>query len=156
MGKRIKIFIRILPAMAIIFFILTGTLSCGRKELPNDHDVARQLFEKSVRMIAVYIDSVGQVPDSASLQSLVNNFNTKITTLNFEFPSNTDLDLNEDENDSLIRMHKRWIRIVQLRDSIIMHPTDSLKTVAPKDSLKRVVKKSISPIKNYSDSLKAE
>ncbi|MDE5673876.1 MAG: hypothetical protein K2I44_00845 [Muribaculaceae bacterium] len=156
MGKRIKIFIRILPAMAIIFFILTGALSCGRKELPNDHDVARQLFEKSVRMIAVYIDSVGQVPDSASLQSLVDNFNTKITTLNFEFPSNTDFDLNEDENDSLIRMHKRWIRTVQLRDSIIMHPTDSLKTVAPKDSLKRVVKKSISPIKNYSDSLKAE
>lgn len=129
---------RILSAMAIIFFILTGAVSCRKKELPNDHDVARQLFDKSIRMIAVYIDSVGQAPDSASLQSIVNNFNTKITTLNFEFPSNTDLDLNEDENDSLIRMHKRWVRAVQLRDSLIMHPADSLKTVASQDSLGRI------------------
>lgn len=118
--------------------LVVMALSCGRKVETHDHDVAKQLFEKSVRMITVYIDSVNNASDSASLQKIVNNFNVKITTLNYEFPSDTDLELNEDENDSLIRMHKRFVRAISLRDSVLAHPVDSLKTLAAKDSVRSV------------------
>jgi len=109
---------------------------CVKKEESHDHDVAKQLFEKSVRMISVYIDSVNNASDSAALKSIVKNFNVKITRLNFEFPPETDLELNEDENDSLIRMHKHFIRAINLRDSVLAHPVDSLKLVVDKDSIK--------------------
>lgn len=126
--------LRLFPVSAIICLV-AGSVSCVRKELSTDHDVAHQLFEKSVRTIAVYIDSIGNAQDSASLQNIVNNFNIKITTLNFEFPPDTDLDLNEDENDSLIRMNKRLVRAIELKDSLIMHPCDSLKAALRQDSI---------------------
>lgn len=126
-----RIFHTISLSILLIFFP-----GCGKKEESHDHDVAKQLFEKSVRMISVYIDSVNNASDSAALKSIVKNFNVKITRLNFEFPPETDLELNEDENDSLIRMHKHFIRAINLRDSVLAHPVDSLKLVVDKDSIK--------------------
>lgn len=120
-------------SISILLIISAG---CGKKEESHDHDVAKQLFEKSVRMISVYIDSVNNASDSAALKSIVKNFNVKITRLNFEFPPETDLELNEDENDSLIRMHKHFIRAINLRDSVLAHPVDSIKSVVDNDSIK--------------------
>ena len=119
-------------SISILLIISAG---CGKKEESHDHDVAKQLFEKSVRMISVYIDSVNNA-SSAALKSIVKNFNVKITRLNFEFPPETDLELNEDENDSLIRMHKHFIRAINLRDSVLAHPVDSIKSVVDNDSIK--------------------
>lgn len=112
--------------------------SCSSNEKTDDHDVAHLLFEKSVRMIEVYIDSLKNAPDSAALQQISINFNTKMTTLNYEFPPDTDLELNEDENDSLIRMHKRLVKTRLQRDSILMNriKTDSLNNPEKTDSLK--------------------
>lgn len=143
--------LRLFP-VSVIICLVAGSVCCVRKELSTDHDVAHQLFEKSVRMIAVYIDSIGNAQDSASLQNIVNNFNIKITTLNFEFPPDTDLDLNEDENDSLIRMNKRLVRTIELKDSLIMHPCDSLKAALLQDSIaKKLVVRGVTP--DRSDSI---
>lgn len=131
---RSRFFPRLLP-VSIFAFLAIVTVCCGKKEVSHDHDAARLLFEKSVRMISVYIDSIQNASDSASLQRVVNNFNTKITTLNFEFPSNTDLELNEDENDSLIKLHKRLAITIHTRDSVLSHPSDSLKSVVAQDSI---------------------
>lgn len=88
-------------------------------------------------MIDVYIDSIIQAPDSSALQQIFSNFNTKITTLNYEFPSDTDLELTEEENDSLIRMHKRLVMARMHMDSVLNKALtfDSITITTPADSV---------------------
>lgn len=126
MGKLIRIVERCVGAMSMVTLLALPLSGCGNKDTSADHDVAHQLFIKSVRMISVYIDSISNAPDSAALQRIDRNFNAKLTTLNYEFPPDIDLELNEEENDSLIRMHKRYVRMRFRRDSILLHPADSV------------------------------
>ena len=95
----------IISATSIL--VMTALLSCHRNNNEGNHEVARQLFMKSMYLTEKYIDSLEQAKDSAALNRIVENFNLKITSVNYEFPPDTDLDLSEEENDSLIRMFKR-------------------------------------------------
>ncbi len=98
--------------------LLTG---CNKKVESYDYMVAQQLFQKSARMIEVYIDSISLAPDSAAIKSISQNFNIKLTALNYEFPLDTDLRLNEEENDSLIRMHIRFNKAKKKRIYYVAH-----------------------------------
>lgn len=95
--------------------ILAMTLlpSCHHNNNQGNHEVARQLFMKSMYLTEEYIDSLEQARDSASINRIVENFNLKITTVNYQFPPDTDLELSEEENDSLIRMFKRMDSTVE-------------------------------------------
>lgn len=127
-----------LPVCICIFLSLELIFSsCASKNNSDDHDMAYHLFLKSVRMIDVYIDSIIQAPDSSALQQIFSNFNTKITTLNYEFPSDTDLELTEEENDSLIRMHKRLVMARMHMDSVLNKALtfDSITITTPADSV---------------------
>lgn len=98
--RHLHIFALAILAIALLF-------SCHSNNNQGNHEVARQLFMKSMYLTEEYIDSLEQAKDSASVSRIVENFNLKITTVNYQFPPDTDLDLSEEENDSLIRMFKR-------------------------------------------------
>lgn len=103
----------------MLMAVFTGISSCGGNNVNKSNDIAHQLFVKSTRTIEVYIDSIKNATDSAAFKRIVDNFNKKITVLNYEFPPDTDLLLNEEENDSLIRMHKRLVKAIERKDSIL-------------------------------------
>lgn len=125
--------------------------SCSGGGDDGSHDAASRLFAKSEHLLRTYIDSIENARDSATLQSVVHNFDGRITAVNYEFPPDTDLKMTEEENDSLIKLYQRMERVRQHRDSVVMHKipndsvkarTDSLQTGNP-DSLKKKVPESV-------------
>ena len=124
---------------------MTALLSCHHNNNQGNHEVARQLFMKSMYLTEEYIDSLEQARDSASINRIVENFNLKITTVNYQFPPDTDLDLSEEENDSLIRMFKRMDSTVEkkLKAFAGKSASDSI----PADSIALDTTKSIPPAK---------
>lgn len=99
------------------------SIGCTNKTENNRHDFARQLFERSAVLTKMYIDSLSNASDYTEIQRIALNFNNRITSLNYEFPPDTDLELNEEENDSLIKLNKMFTKMMHVKDSIISHPT---------------------------------
>lgn len=102
--------------------------SCRGKAGHENNEAARQLFIKSKHLTEEYIDSLEHAKDSASVNKMLDNFNIKLTTVNYQFPADTDLDLTEEENDSLIRMFNRMESTVarRLKSLGSKESTDSL------------------------------
>ncbi len=112
---------------------LTFLFACNGSRGNENNEAARQLFIKSRYLTEEYIDSIKLAKDSASLNRMVENFNIKLTTVNYEFPPDTDLDITEEENDSLIRMFTRFKTTVD----------DRLKGFAQKNSPDSISKDSV-------------
>lgn len=109
--------------IGLICLAAMGLSACGGNSRPQDHSVARQLFLKTVRLNEAYIDSIRCAPDSASLEKILEHYDNQITLLNYEFPPDTDLKLNEEENDSLIKMAKRMLRVRRKREEFFREKT---------------------------------
>lgn len=122
-----------LPLTLVSIVAILG-FSCHRNTNSEYSDIAHQLFMKSMYLTEQYIDSMENAIDSTSLLNIVANFNAKLTKLNYQFPPDTDLDLSEEENDSLIRMFKHLDAIVdkKLKKFAGILPGDSIEMV--KDS----------------------
>lgn len=78
----------------------------------NDRTMAEQLFAKSERIVRMYTDSVRNVRDSASLHRMEEGVNARLSNINYQFPSDTDLRLTEEENDSLIKLMDRLTSLI--------------------------------------------
>lgn len=119
---------------ALLLILLS---SCIHADSNEKNDESNLLFRKSVQLLNTYIDSIENCTDSLTLQNLRRNFDNKITSLNFEFPPDTDLDMSEEENDSLIVLYKKMKSSILHRDSVIMRkiPLDSLSSNLVKDTL---------------------
>ena len=115
----------VLRIMTVSIFFLS---SCVGKKSNSIPDESGELFKKSEQLIRLYIDSITTAKDSTSLINIINNFDSKITNLNYSFPPDTDLKMSEQENDSLIHLFKKLENAKQRQDSIIMKkfPKDSL------------------------------
>lgn len=102
-------YLRTLGWQLIIGFILVYSGSCTGNKDQNSHLQASRLFEKSIVLIKAYTDSLNVARDSAHVESLARSFESKINTVNFEFPPETDLKLTQEENDSLIKLIDRLV-----------------------------------------------
>ena len=140
---------RTLPAIMAILVAVTVLLSCHGNADHENNEAARQLFLKSKHLTEEYIDSLEHAKDSTAINRMVENFNIKLTTVNYQFPPDTDLDLTEEENDSLIRMFKRVESTVskKLKGFAAKEPTDSLAkdSVAIQQPSKPVTKPDVRP-----------
>lgn len=92
---------------------------CRKSDSKQDHAMAAQLFAKSVGTIRAYTDSLKAANDSASLRRLKEGINEKLAKINFQFPADTDLQMTEDENDSLISMIDRVVAIIEEKEKAI-------------------------------------
>lgn len=120
-----------------LFFGLLLLMSCNTNEKKVVADSSELLFQKSVDLINLYLDSIQAAKDSLQYEIIVRNFNWKITSLNYDFPPDTDLLLSEEENDSLIKLYKKLERVKLHKDSIIMNriKQDSVPSQATEDSV---------------------
>ena len=101
-----------------IFLIIATTIfivSCEKKVTQFHNEEARQLFEESASLISKYTDEIKIAPDSASVDSLNERFEKKITEINFHYPSETDLNMTEQENDSLFNLLSNLKQVTTIR-----------------------------------------
>lgn len=112
-----------------IVFLCCLLNACTKQTTSQDKDISSQLFDKCVEITEAYIDSIQHAPDSATINRMASHFDEKMTSLIYQFPANTDLLLSEEENDSLIRMHKRLVSTeVSRLASLYKSTTDSITT----------------------------
>lgn len=96
--------------------IVIGATSCGNSEGDARGKSARELYEKTIRLNARYTDSLRVAKDSATVERLSKSYEEALTRLNFEYPADTDLEMSEGENDTLVNINLRY---VSLRDSLL-------------------------------------
>lgn len=90
--------------------------SCSKAKEARMTDEARELYKKSMKLSALYTDSMSKAKDSTAVNRLFAAYDDNLTKLNFEYPPDADLDMNEGQNDTIIRASRK---IVQLRDSML-------------------------------------
>ena len=90
--------------LIIILCLLFPCFACKKKEENDGGPEARELFSRSSKTILEAIKELGLANDSMSVDSLQTLFEKKITDINFSFPAQTDLNLTEQENDSLFKL----------------------------------------------------
>lgn len=104
-------------SISVLTLSLVGTLgSCVEKKENNLTAEAQSLFEKSREITLRYTDSLCQAKDSATLLRLISGYEDRMTKLNFEYPAETDLVIDEGQNDTLIKLSLRYISV---RDSML-------------------------------------
>lgn len=123
------------PLFSVIFALVIFSFSqCTSKPDNTKRLQARALYTESVRMIKHFSDSMRSASDSARVEELAERFMHDLTALNFKFPTDTDLEMSEGENDTLINLTERYIL---LRDSMLhafAHPVE-LSDSLPVDSI---------------------
>ena len=89
-----------------IFWILALLLSpaCVNKEGNSNEEEARFLFNESAELIIDITKKFNLASDSLSIDSINKIYEKSITEINFSVPSETDLKLTEQENDSLFKL----------------------------------------------------
>lgn len=113
-----RLITRGIPTILMAGMMLCAS-ACGNSDKGRNNAMALQLFSKSVNLIKGYTDSIRQTNDSASLRRLSNEFNERIAKVNFEFPADTDLDLTEQENDSLIKMIDKLVELIRQKEKTL-------------------------------------
>ena len=89
-------------SLIILSAVIAG--GCHKKQeqeeitLPQPQDI---LFEKTLKLIALYADSLKNAPDSISIDDMFVRFNSKLDSLNFDVIPDTDLEYSEGQNDTL-------------------------------------------------------
>lgn len=87
----------------VILFFSVAT-SCVNRNNNPDNSSADILFSRSTETIIDYSSKIRNASDSSELYSLMEEFDKKITEINFSVPPETDLKITEQDNDSLIHL----------------------------------------------------
>lgn len=90
--------------------LLSLLCSCSGGARPETVDDTDSLYRGSMALLDLYTDSIGHAPDSASAAGAFGRFQEKFDSLNFAVAPNTDLQLTEEENDTL------YARLIRIRE----------------------------------------
>lgn len=105
--------------------------ACTQKAENVNRQNARDLYEKSLDITRLYLDSMKNAKDSAHAEGLALRFDEILTKINYSYPADTDLELSEGENDTLANLNRR---LIMLKDSLLLKFSGRDKEVTP-DSL---------------------
>lgn len=107
-GIRKLLCIAMLPAL---------TAGCVQKSNDNNATAASQLMKESIDLACAYRDSVKLAKDSATVLRLMQDFDDRMTKLNYKYPADVFLYANESHDEALTNV---TLRIVELRDSVLL------------------------------------
>ena len=115
-------------------FLVISMISCVKKENKEQNEDSQKLFEQSALLIKEFSEKIKTAQDSASVDSLSELFEKKLTQINFDFPAETDLKLSEQDNDSLFKLIRQYqnIKILKLSE---LEKTDTLENIREGESL---------------------
>ena len=86
-------------------------ISCGNKKESRRSGDADVLFTQSVNLLNQITQQLTFAKDSLSVDSLSDLFEKKIVEINFSVSPETDLNLTEQENDSLSKLYRKYLSI---------------------------------------------
>lgn len=101
---------------ALILLSFGAILSCGNNDEKSRKPEARTLYEKSLQISKLYLDSLKFAKDSAEVERLSKAYEEAITNLNYSYPPDLGLEISEGENDTLTNI---TLKYVALRDSLL-------------------------------------
>ena len=90
---------------------------CVKKSNNDNAATARQLIQESIDLACSYRDSVKLAKDSATVLRLMQDFDDRMTKLNYKYPADVFLYANESHDEALTNV---TLRIVELRDSVLL------------------------------------
>lgn len=120
--------------IALVVVLASSVLAgCEHKTSSPQEQSVPELYFRTVDCLKAYADSMAKAPDSAAVYRLMADMQSALTKLNFKFPANTDLELTEDENDTIYLMTKhildeknKRLETFARRDTVSKEETDSL------------------------------
>lgn len=89
---------------------------CSPSSENENRDEERMLATETMQASKAYIDSLKIAKDSASVSSLMQNYESIITRIYYSHTPDLYLNLSESENDSITKL---TMRILSLRDSLL-------------------------------------
>lgn len=95
----------------LVFLNIFVFFSCNNTDNQEDNSEARKLFTLSAELINNVTAQYESTKDSTEIDSLGKFYEKKINEINFSFPPQTDLKLNEQENDSLYFLLQKMITV---------------------------------------------
>lgn len=119
---------------ALVAAVLSaGCSSSGDKDGERE---AGNLYQESYALVKSYTDSLSKAADSAAVARLSEHFEDRITRLNFKYKADTDLEMTEQENDTLSVLLERYVIARDSRLKKLHLATDTIKGEAKPDSLR--------------------
>ena len=88
----------------LLFFCSAGLISCNKPVDNSSLEATTLLFKESTQLIKETCNKFKEAKDSTELDSLSDLFEKRFTDLNMKFPSNTDLNMTEQDNDSIFKL----------------------------------------------------
>ena len=112
----------------LILGLLLALCACGSgNEEEQGPDEATLLYRKTLALTRLYTDSLRLAPDTMSVQEVFKRFNAAYDSLNLSVAANTDLELGEDRNDTIVIALDRLLETRRQRlQSLYRHPIDTL------------------------------
>lgn len=102
---------RITLSFIIFLIVCPFVISCGNKKESRRSGDADVLFTQSVNLLNQITQQLTFAKDSLSVDSLSDLFEKKIVEINFSVSPETDLNLTEQENDSLSNLYRKYLSI---------------------------------------------
>lgn len=102
---------RITLSFIIFLIVCPFVISCGNKNESRRSGDADVLFTQSVNLLNQITQQLTFAKDSLSVDSLSDLFEKKIVEINFSVSPETDLNLTEQENDSLSKLYRKYLSI---------------------------------------------
>lgn len=82
-------------------------LSCHRQQDETTVSQSDIMFEKTVALYKSYLDSLNNPKDSLDISVLMDNFESRLVKISFDLNADTHLQLTEEQNDSIIKLHNQ-------------------------------------------------
>ncbi len=98
----------IIAGLSLLFVF--GSSSCSSHAEQETQREANNLYEETYKLVKLYTDSMRNAPDSAAVAALSANYERRIAKLNFQYKPDTDLDMTEQENDTLFKLISVYVK----------------------------------------------
>ena len=96
----------LVPVALVALIVLPA---CRREEHDASLDAARSLYRESIELLKSYTDSAARARDSLHIANAENGYREASEALNYRYPPDTYVHLNEGQNDTLAMLTKRYL-----------------------------------------------
>lgn len=110
---------RILLLLAAALLLAAG---CAKPSQGDDNRLRDDLYRQVCALTRTYADSMRAATDSATVSGLMERYGQRLSEINMKFPPATDMELEEDQNDTIYMLTQR---LIAARDKALM-PRDTV------------------------------
>ena len=118
-----------LLSYSLLFILTLFLIACHNQDTKSRSDQTDILFNSTIRLLSDYTGLIKDAQDSLQVETLLEEVDKGLTSLNFSLPPETDLKLSEQENDSIIKLmeiFKQEVKNKLVTLSEISEDTDSI------------------------------